>query len=226
MQTYTTLDAATCLISEKYDGIQARWDGQRLVTRDGNAIAAPAWFTAGLPNRPLTGELWAGRGRFEDVLSICMAAGTGDRWTAITLMVFDELIEDLGPHARCVQRWRIATTTLEQQLKRIVDAGGEGLVIRDDGGIDYKMKPQSDDDALVVGYTLGKGRNANRCGALLVEDREGRRFRLGIGLTDYERDNPPAAGTVVEFAYEGRTKNGVPRFARFTRQRAETTLAF
>ena len=32
-------------VSEKYDGVRGYWDGQRLLTRGGEAIAAPAWFT-------------------------------------------------------------------------------------------------------------------------------------------------------------------------------------
>lgn len=54
------------LVSEKLDGVRARWTGQTLVTRSGNLIAAPVWFTAALPEDVLLdGELWAGRGRFE-----------------------------------------------------------------------------------------------------------------------------------------------------------------
>jgi len=34
-------------VSEKYDGVRGYWDGRRLVTRGGNPIAVPAWFTAG-----------------------------------------------------------------------------------------------------------------------------------------------------------------------------------
>ena len=226
MLTYTHLHTTACLISEKYDGIQARWDGRQLTSRDGNTFHAPAWFTAGLPNRPLTGELWAGRGRFEAVLSICRAADSGDRWQSITYMVFDgaEAGEDLGQHAKPVTRWQVATGEVTDAMQEIVSAGGEGIVIRDADGTDYKLKPQSDDDAVVIGYTDGKGRHAGRCGALQVEDQDGRRFKLGAGLTDLDRDNPPPIGAVVEFAFQGRTGRGVPRFARFLRKRAEAVF--
>jgi DNA ligase-1 len=56
-------------LSEKYDGIRGFWDGQRLLTRGGEWVAAPAWFTAGWPAEPMDGELWVGRGRFEEALS-------------------------------------------------------------------------------------------------------------------------------------------------------------
>jgi DNA ligase 1 len=34
-------------VSEKYDGVRGYWDGEKLLTRGGERIAAPAWFTAG-----------------------------------------------------------------------------------------------------------------------------------------------------------------------------------
>lgn len=53
------------LVSEKLDGVRAYWDGQRMLSRDGQAIALPAWFAAWLPPRALDGELWMARGRFD-----------------------------------------------------------------------------------------------------------------------------------------------------------------
>jgi DNA ligase-1 len=55
----------------------------------------------------------------------------------------------------------------------------------------------------------------------LVEDADGTRFRLGTGFTDAERAEPPAIGSLVTFRYQGRTKNGLPRFARFLRVRED-----
>ena len=34
-------------VSEKYDGVRGYWDGDKLLTRGGERIAAPAWFAAG-----------------------------------------------------------------------------------------------------------------------------------------------------------------------------------
>ena len=36
-------------VSEKYDGVRGYWDGRRLLTRGGQVIQAPPWFTAGWP---------------------------------------------------------------------------------------------------------------------------------------------------------------------------------
>ena len=51
-------------VSEKYDGVRGYWDGEKLLTRGGQRINAPAWFTSGWPTTPFDGELWAGRGQF------------------------------------------------------------------------------------------------------------------------------------------------------------------
>jgi len=67
-------------MSEKLDGWFARWDGARFTTASGATICTPDWFTAGLPTTELRGELWGGRGGFEDVGGI--AAGHQARPTA------------------------------------------------------------------------------------------------------------------------------------------------
>ena len=53
------------LVSEKFDGVRAVWDGQRLRFRSGREIAAPDWFVRALPDHPLDGELWLGHGQFD-----------------------------------------------------------------------------------------------------------------------------------------------------------------
>src|SRR5210317_1978311 len=57
-------------VSEKYDGVRAFWNGEQLLSRQGNVIQAPAWFIEPLPDEPLDGELWLGRGLFDKVSGI------------------------------------------------------------------------------------------------------------------------------------------------------------
>ncbi|CAH1905955.1 hypothetical protein NTGHW29_700012 [Candidatus Nitrotoga sp. HW29] len=56
-------------VSEKFDGMRGYWDGEKLLTRNGEHIDAPVWFTAGWPKVPLDGELWVGRGQFSRTVS-------------------------------------------------------------------------------------------------------------------------------------------------------------
>lgn len=60
-------------VSEKLDGIRARWDGTELRTRNNNKIFAPAWFTANWPKATIDGELWVARGQFELTASIVLS---------------------------------------------------------------------------------------------------------------------------------------------------------
>ena len=43
------IDPAKYLVSEKYDGVRAIWDGKELRFRSGRPVNAPAWFIAKLP---------------------------------------------------------------------------------------------------------------------------------------------------------------------------------
>jgi DNA ligase-1 len=80
-------DVSGWLASEKYDGCRAYWDGSKLWTREGNIICAPKWFTQSLPAcMELDGEIWAGRGRFNEAMR---ATRDGVFTPLIRLMVFD-----------------------------------------------------------------------------------------------------------------------------------------
>ncbi|WP_039748686.1 DNA ligase [Solimonas variicoloris] len=232
-------------VSEKLDGVRAYWDGARLWTRGGQPIVAPPGYTAGWPQQPLDGELWAGRGRFEAVSAAVRRYQPEARdWQPIRLMVFDlpahpgdfdarlqalrRLLAAPPPTLRAVEQFRVASpAALRARLDAIVAAGGEGLMLhRGDSryaagrsGDLLKYKPYDDAEATVVGYVPGKGRYAGLVGALEVESDDGRRFRLGSGLRDAERRRPPPLGSRVTYAYNGLTEQGLPRFARFLRVR-------
>ena len=233
-------------VSEKYDGVRAFWDGRQLWTRGGERIVAPAWFTTPLPKQPLDGELWAGRGRFAHAVSTARNQTPNDiAWHEMRYMVFDLPAQpgDFTTRLAALRRllpvtdapWVVpvpqerATTheALQALLDKTVKMGGEGLMLhrgaslyKGERGNDLlKVKPYEDAEARVIEHLPGKGRHSTRLGALVVETPEGKRFRLGTGLTDAERENPPAIGTWVTYRYNGRTAKGLPRFARFMRVR-------
>jgi DNA ligase-1 len=53
----------------------------------------------------------------------------------------------------------------------------------------------------------------------LLETPEGKRFALGTGFTDAQREAPPAVGAFVTYRYRDRTPTGLPKFASFLRVR-------
>ncbi|HEY9541394.1 MAG TPA: DNA ligase, partial [Luteimonas sp.] len=84
------VDASRYWVSEKLDGVRGRWDGHALWTRGGHRVHAPAWFTEGWPPVPMDGELWLGRGRFEDTSGTVRAGDANDpAWRRMRFMVFD-----------------------------------------------------------------------------------------------------------------------------------------
>ena len=101
-------------VSEKYDGVRAVWDGQRLLTRGGDTIIAPAGFTAGWPALPMDGELWAGRGGFEVALSTVRQQTPDDAaWRRIRFMVFD-LPAHAGPFTERIAAYHQLVRELQQ----------------------------------------------------------------------------------------------------------------
>ena len=59
-----------------------------LWSRYGNPIMAPDWFLDELPNCPLDGELWAGRGNFQLCRSICGGDAPDPRFDQIKYAVY------------------------------------------------------------------------------------------------------------------------------------------
>ena len=69
----TNIKISDYLVSEKFDGVRAFWDGKNLWSRGGENISAPSWFLQDFPNNiKLDGELWLGRnsGDFEKISAL------------------------------------------------------------------------------------------------------------------------------------------------------------
>ncbi|GJL55944.1 MAG: ATP-dependent DNA ligase [Nitrospirales bacterium] len=241
------IDVSQYWVSEKLDGIRARWDGQHLISRGGHVFTAPAWFTEGFPAVPLDGELWLGRGRYEETSSIVRKHQPHEGWRSLRLMVFD-LPDHGGPFDQRVvvmrrmikqadssylamieQQMVTSEDDLQRRLADVLDRGGEGLILhrkaaRYARGRTHdvlKLKPFLDAEATVIGYRPGKGKFAGQVGSLKVRTDQGVVFYVGSGLTNEQRSNPPPLHSRITFRYQGLTKYGVPRFPVFLRIRNE-----
>ena len=141
------------LVSEKFDGIRAIWNGKTLQYRSGGLIHAPAEFIRQLPkDTALDGELWLGYERFEALSSIIRAVRPDSAaWAGVQYHIFElqgapgsfaeraariEALVQKSQRAsadsplRAVQQRRVATlAALETQLQRVLRAGGEGLML-------------------------------------------------------------------------------------------------
>lgn len=234
-------------LSEKLDGVRAYWDGKQFISRLGNAYLAPEWFIEGLPEFPLDGELFAGRGRFQHAVSVARRMDKGAGWKTLSFVIFDapalahgfedrilHLEQQFGanpqPQARVLEH-RVCTGVddLRSELSRVEALGGEGVMLRRPGSryvagrSDTLLKVKSflDTEARVIGHQPGTGKHSGRLGALQVELPNGTRFKVGTGMSDAERDSPPAVGDIVTVRYQELTDAGVPRFPSYIGVRAD-----
>lgn len=244
LQSDQTIDSPAYFVSEKLDGVRTRWTGSELLTRSGFRINAPESLQAALPPVPLDGELWLGRARFSEMSGLIQRADPQDPlWQEVKLQLFDlpahpgnfsERLTALGeltaavdnPQIRLVeQRLGLSRGEIDQLLEQTRRAGGEGLMLHHSAAhyvnartnLLLKYRGYDDAEAKVVGYTRGQGKYQGMTGALIVETKEGLRFRLGSGLSDEQRAAPPEIGSWVTYRFNGLTSQGVPRFARFVR---------
>jgi len=207
-------------MSEKLDGMRCVWDGvSKLWTRSGNEIYAPAFFTDALPlGTVLDGELFLGRGQFQECMSIARRHGGNEAdWRRLSLVVFDapEITEDFATRLQAVRAVLIGYATptsiarvlpqticggrthVLEELEKITAAGGEGVMLRSPsapykgGRVSdlLKVKKFIDDEAVVAGHEQGKGRHSGRMGAIMCTMMgSGKQFKIGTGFTDAQRE--------------------------------------
>ncbi|WP_083945277.1 DNA ligase [Thauera chlorobenzoica] len=240
------IDPADYWVSEKLDGVRAHWNGSRLRLRSGQPVAAPGWFVAALPAVVLDGELWMGRRSFDRLSGLIRRNAPDDPgWREVRYMVFElpgaegdfstrvqqlrELAERAAvPWLQAVPQTRVADRrALQRRFEEVVRGGGEGLMLHrasarwipGRSSALLKLTPWHDAEARVLAHLPGKGRLHGMTGSLLVETPDGRRFRLGSGLSDALRRSPPPPGTLVTYRYRELTPAGLPRFPRYLRMR-------
>ncbi|PQO34002.1 DNA ligase [Blastopirellula marina] len=234
-------------MSEKLDGVRAYWNGKQFLSRQGNIYHAPDWFVEGLPSTPLDGELWIDRKRFQQTVSVVRRQDKSDHWKNVRLLVFDapecegsfenrleHLAEILGPdqhpYAALHQHQCCRSLAhLQEELARVEQLGGEGLMLREPGS-NYevgrstsllKVKRFHDTEAVVLDHRPGKGKFKGMLGALIVQLPDGTEFSVGTGFSDAQRVSPPPPGSVITFRYQELSDGGVPRFPSFVRMSTE-----
>jgi len=240
-------DVIGWVMSEKLDGVRAYWNGKQLISRGGNVFNAPKWFLQNFPPFALDGELWTKRNDFENIVSIVRRQQPDERWSQITYQVFEvpdqsgglfERLSVLQTYLNFVTNRLIPIVKIPQLkiknkmhvndfFQQVIGQGGEGLVVRDPfsqyqiGRLKtaLKIKSHQDEDCEVTGYKPGRGKYMAMVGALKCQLRDQRIINIGSGLSDQQRKQPPAIGSIITFKYYGLTRNDLPRFPVFLRSR-------
>ena len=248
LKTYDgSQDVVGWVMSEKLDGVRGVWDGRRLLSRNGQVLHAPTWFTRDFPPFALDGELWSKRADFENIVSIVRTKTPDARWEQLRYHVF-EVPQQVGglpdrlamlrdylrqrPSERIVIVPQIrvnAAAELTGFLAKVSADGGEGVVVRDParpyktGRLSSALKAKNhlDTECVVREILPGKGKYTGQMGALRCEMVDGNQVNIGSGFSDALRAQPPPVGSVITFKYYGLTKKGKPRFPVYLRIRID-----
>ena len=243
LKTYKDQNTTNWVMSEKLDGIRAYWDGKQLLTRNGKVIYAPHWFTKGYPNFEIDGELWTKRNDFENISSIVRDKKPSKKWKEIKHYIFEvpnsegNLLQRLAkvkPYEneflKILPQIPIKNTAHQDTFfKEIEFKKGEGIVVRDPNTLyinkrtskALKVKKFQDTECKIIGYTHGNGKYNGQIGAIKCQLFNKIEFKIGSGMDDKFRKNPPKIGTIVTFKYQNITKYGKPRFPVYLRIREQ-----
>lgn len=149
---YDGCDPTGWIVSEKLDGCRCIWDGVTLWSRGGRPLTrTPPDFLADLPvGQLLDGELWAGRGRYEEA-RIAIQSYKRKFWTdRLRFMVFDApqvngtWIERMATvnhtiFSRPVD-WSVCSSREDmwRLFHEVTQGGGEGLMLRNPDTVGYE----------------------------------------------------------------------------------------
>jgi len=246
-------------VEEKFDGTRALFNKGKFYSRNANVFEIPEFFYYDFPDECLDGELWAGRREFNVTGLVRknlenLDANDMKKWKEDMLYVVYDLPLHKGTYEERRKRleeicacckyikipdiWRVTSLdSLMASLKEYEDKKAEGLMLKNPKGL-YKDGRSKDllklksciyDDAKIIGYKEGNGRNAGRVGSFIVEyfkEIEGKdplRMEFNIsGMNDELRNNPPPIDTIITFKYYDFTsekENAKPRQPIFLRIR-------
>ncbi|MCD8213344.1 MAG: DNA ligase [Campylobacter sp.] len=239
------------LMSEKFDGVRAYWDGRNLLSRNGKILNAPSEFTAYLPPFELDGELFSNRGEFEKIQSVVMDKTPDvNAWKEIKFYVFDvpgaqggllKRLEKLENFLLKNPAYQLRIKVIKQIiikdnaepdafLNDVIKRGGEGVVVREPN-VPYernrsqnalKLKKFHDAECETIAINNGNGKYKNLMGSVTCKDlKSGKIFKIGSGFSDAVRANPPKIGEIITYKFQNLTANGLPRFPVFLRIRKD-----
>ena len=229
-------------MSEKLDGIRAYWNGHNLLSKNGNIINAPKYFTKNFPKFSLDGELWTTRNDFENIQSIVLDKKPSIKWKEITYNIFEapnikgNFIQRLtyaknhfkkskNIYVKFIKQIKCKNSDdLDIFLEKIILLKGEGVIIKK-GDLAYqegrssnilKVKKFFDAEGLVIGVNYNKKKKMK---SLKIKLSNNIIFNLGGGFSDIQRINHPKIGDIITYKYYGLTKYNKPKFASFLRIR-------
>lgn len=228
------------LVQPKLNGFRAYWDGECLASRNQVIWSRKKLpelyeklekFSAEYPDIVLDGELYCHGMARQDISKRVSGANKHLDRAAVEFHVFDIIDDELGAEDRLLKLLstkyepfvavaRVETIAeVDSWLKRFVDCGFEGLMLRvPDAKYEHgrsasliKLKPWQYGTGIVIDTTAGEGKYKGMIGALVV--RAGNvQFKVSGGLSDRQRSQDPRMlkGIVVKYKYRELSNSGKP----------------
>ena len=194
------------------------------------------------------GEFWINYGDFEKISSLARRKNpTCADFERVKFLIFNAHLNESSdflanlskiqsildshktPQIRTITQHKFSNANeLREFFNAVIAKGGEGVILRDSQTA-FKLKAQNDAECKIIDYTRGNGRLNGKIGAIICESledknagiKQGKIFRIGSGLDDKMRENPPKIGTIISYKFSGITRNGMPKHTRFWRIREE-----
>ena len=144
-QYYDSRNPRGLIVSEKFDGIRALWNGTDFLTRNGRIIDVPAYFKADMPSFEVDGELWCGHGNYGLAQGMTKGGTIHQGWDTGVFMAFDlptvrasfadrlkELNQIKPTETMAIVKHTTITSArhLKDWYHHIIANGGEGLMLR------------------------------------------------------------------------------------------------
>ena len=234
------IDYTGWYMSEKLDGVRSTYCDRQFMSRNEKQFLQSKGFDKSFPqNITLDGELFGGRGTFNETSGICRKKYNRD-WSSLKYYVFEipnfitpfkHTISYLNSNIRnrynnlIVLPQTICSSKehLQRFFERVITEGGEGVMLRhpdsyyEEGkrsSFLLKVKRFHKATCTVIGYENGKGKYSNVVGSLVCKFMN-TTINIGSGLTDSDRINPPEIGSFIQFRYFSLSKENIPRFPTF-----------
>lgn len=195
-----------CIVTKKIDGVRAHKTENGWVSRTGKPLY-------NLPSVDLfDGDVYeVYLGSWEDTVS-AVRTKSGDKVSCFHMYEIYPSVD--GDLLICTHEG-ISQPAIDTYLNNVLQEGYEGLVIRNNENIFYKVKPVYSHDLVVLDILPGKGKHEGKVGALVTE-----LGNVGTGLSDYDREKD-WIGKVIEVESMGLTPSGKMRHPRFIRHRLD-----
>lgn len=197
-------------VQPKLNGVYGKWDGKNLLTSGENVITSVPHINKELKGNPATeGELYRHGVSLQKLCSLVLNESKKDEEKVVQYFEFKKI-----PYSEAKNN-----EELKKLYEKYLKNGYEGAVLtHKETGKQYKIKPNPDGEATLIGFTSAKGaRNKATFGSLILRLDNGIVFKAG-GIKDVDREmlwRTKPIGCRINFKYWELSDSGVPKMAKY-----------